>query len=130
MFTDKEREAVKQWYSQPHVLERAREIKETGALDELEDWIHRVCLMPLSKHDDLPDFMRDDDGKPLFADSLSPIKDEDKWQDAIDVGWAVMNELVGVSQDAVHRYVAKNQKDDWQAFLDSIERRKKERGES
>lgn len=130
MFSDKERDAVKQWYSQPHVLKRAQEISETGALDELEEWVHKFCLMPLSKHDDLPDYMRDGEGKPLFADSLSPIKDKEKWQDAIEVGWTVMEEEIGVSLDDVHRFEAKFQKDDWQAFLDSIERRKKERGEA
>ena len=130
MFTDKERDAVTKWYSQPHVLKRAQELADAGTMDELEDWIHRECLMPLGKHDALPDYMRNDEGGPLFKENLSPIANEDIWQDAIEVGWRIVKEEIGVSQDDVHRAIATQQKDDWQSFMDSIERRKRERGDA
>ena len=51
-----------------------------------------------------------------------------QWRDAIEVGWQVMERELGFCHDDIHKGIAKTQKDDWQAFLDSIERRKRERG--
>ena len=128
MFTDKERDAVVRWYSEPQVLERARELYEAGQYEPLEEYLHKTCLIPLGRHDELPDYMRNDNGKPLFKNNLSPIQDEEQWKDAIEIAWEVMRDRCDIDHDEIHRTIAAAQKDDWQAFLESIERRKRERG--
>ena len=93
-------------------------------------YLHRTCLLPLSRVDTLPAYLRTEKGKPLFKFGLSPIKEEDNWKDAIEIGWEVVEQNAGVLHDVIHQTIAKEQQDNWQAFLDSIERRKKERGQT
>lgn len=129
MLSIDEREALKRWYAEPRVIERAQELIEEREYQQLEDYLHKTCLLPLSKHDQLPDYLRDTEtGKPLFPTNLNPLKDEEKWQDAIDVGWEVIREKLGVGHDDIHRGIATIQEKDWQAFIESVEKRKKERG--
>ena len=125
--SDREREALEQWYSQAHILVEARRLYDAEKDEELEEYLHRECLLPLSRHAELPDFMRDEDGEPLFPTNLDPTRDVDKWQDAIEVGWAVLERKVGIIHDEIHRRTAARQQSDWDAFLESVERRKKER---
>jgi len=129
MLTIEEREALRQWYGEPGVLGRARELIATREYQQLEELVHRTSLLPLGDHDSLPGYMRGTDGRPLFPTNLNPIKDEARWQDAIDVGWEVMRERLGVGHDDIHRSIASDQERDWKAFIESVERRKKERGE-
>lgn len=129
MLTDRERDALVRWYSQQHVLDRARELYDEEAHEDLEEFLHKKCLLPLGRHDKLPDYLLNDDGEPLFKHDLNPFGDEEKWQDAIEVGWQVMEDKLGFSHSDVHRAIAGKQKDDWEAFLESVEQRKRERGE-
>lgn len=130
MLTDTEREALTRWYGRPEVLQRARELFDRGDHLGLEEFLHKGALMPLGKHDELPDYLKKDDGKPLFENNLNPGVDLEQWQDAIEVGWEVMEDELGFGHDDIHKAIASEQQDEWQAFLDSVEQRKKERGES
>lgn len=130
MLTDQEQSALRTWYAQPHILKEAEQFYKDGALERMEDYLHKVCILPLGRHDQLPDFMKNDQGEPLFPDNLDPRENEEKWQDAIEIGWAVMKEKLGVSHDDIHKNIANIQQKDWDAFMKSVEERKKERGRS
>ena len=127
MLSDRERSALEQWYGQDKVLTEARRLYESKDDESLEEHLHMMCLLPLSRHAELPDYMKTDDGGPLFPSNLHPKADLEKWRDAVEVAWAVMERELGVTRDEINRRVAKTQKDDWKAFMDSVERRKKER---
>jgi len=127
MFNDEMRLALRQWYSREEVLDEARRLIENKDYIRLEDSVHKLFLLPLSKHDELPNYMRNADGSPLFPTNLSPIVDEPLWQDAIDVGWEIMQEKLGFSRDKLHTSIAEVQEEDWKNFLESVERREKER---
>ncbi len=128
MLKDKQRDAVARWYAREEVLDQARRLAGVQEYEELEAFVHKGALMPLGRHHELPDYMRDDEGGPLFPDNLSPMADEEQWQDAIEIGWEVVERETGVSHDDVHRAVAADQQDDWAAFMASVEQRKKSRG--
>ena len=128
MFDDEKRLALRQWYSRDEVLDEARRLIEKQDYILLEDSVHKLFLLPLSQHDQLPDYMRDANGAPLFPTNLNPKEDEELWQDAIDVGWEIVHEKLGFARDELHVNIAKAQEDDWKSFIESVERRKKERG--
>lgn len=125
--TDTEQEALRRWYSQEELLREARRLAEGKDYLRLEDYLHKTCLLPLGRHDQLPDYLKTEEGAPLFPTNLDPRVDQEKWQDAIEVAWLVMKEEVGLSHDDVHRSVADAQEQDWQSFIESVERRKRER---
>lgn len=127
MLTDAEREALTWWYSQDEVLQQARDLARKKAHEELEEYLHRSVLLPLSNREALPDAMRDEDGAPIFPTHLDPRADEAKWQDAIELGWDVVQKELSISRDDIHRSIATEQEKDWEAFMESIERRKRER---
>jgi hypothetical protein len=128
VLTEEERKALTQWYSETTVLETAKTLIDEKRWDRLEDYLHKGCLMPLGRHDRLPDYMRNPEGEALFADNLDPRVNLEKWQDAVEVAWAVMKDKLGFAHDDIHRTVAQAQQSDWEAFMESVERRKKERG--
>jgi hypothetical protein len=127
MLNDRERSALEQWYGRDAVLTEARRLYDTKADEALEEHLHMLCLLPLAHHDELPDYMKADNGETLFPSNLNPKADLEKWRDAVEVAWEVMEREFGFTRDEINQRVAKNQKDDWQAFMDSVERRKKER---
>lgn len=127
MLTDEERQALTRWYGEPTVLERAQELHDTQPPEDLEVFLHKTCLLPLGRHDELPEYMRNAEGGPLFKDNLNPGVDIDKWRDAIEVGWEVLQDRLGITHDEIHRAVASEQQDEWQRFLDSVEQRKRDR---
>jgi len=129
MLTDIEHNALKQWYSRDKVIKEARSLYEQKADEELEELLHMICLVPLSRHAELPDYMLAGEGKPLFPTNLNPAADLEKWQDAIEVGWEVMQEKLGFTHDDIHRRIAEIQDSDWKEFLARAERRKKEKEE-
>jgi hypothetical protein len=130
MMDEKQTEALKKWYSQEWILDAVRKAEKAGEWDDLETHVQRHALMPLSKHAELPDYMTDDEGKPLFPTNCNPLHDQDSWQDAIEVGWAVIEEKTGVSMDKVQGELRKEKNADWEVFMKSIEERKKKRGDS
>ena len=92
MLTERQEKALRQWYSEEKVLGEAQRLFDNKTFQDLEQYIQKTCLLPLGRHDALPDYMRDDDGDTIFPSNLDPRVDEGKWQDAIEVGWAVMEE--------------------------------------
>lgn len=127
MLTIEEREAVKRWYSRQEVLDRANELIQQKNFQDLELYLHKTCLLPIGRHDQLPDYLRTAEGAPMFPQNLNPLKEEERWQGAIEVGWEVIRENLGVGHDDIHRNIANEQEQDWEAFLASVEERKKAR---
>jgi len=126
--TERQKAALRQWYSQPHVLDAALTYLDYGDWSGMEEYMHRDALMPIARIDRLPDFMRDESGAPLFPTGINPIADLETWQDAIEVGWEVMETERGISHARVHKEIARLQQDDWDRFLRSAEERKKSGG--
>ena len=118
LLDDTQKKALETWYAQDWILEKVRELRQADRWEELEEFVHRDALMPVGKHDELPDYMRNDEGKTLFPDNLSPIANLEGWQDAIEVGWAVMDDRLGLTQDEVHIRIRDIQNADWDDFLD------------
>ena len=124
---DRQKEALRRWYSRPEILDDARELSREERWEDLEEHVQMVALMALSRRDQLPDYLLGEDGKPLLPNGANPMRDVEEWRDAIEVGWEVMERELGVSQAHLHRSIAKQQSDDWAAFLKDAERRKQER---
>ncbi len=128
MLTDQELEALRLWYRQPHILEEVRRLVEQDDLVLLEEYLHMTCLFPLSRHSELPGFMKKSDGAPLFPHNLNPKVALDAWRDAIEVGWEVVEAETGLSREEANHRIAHEEQEDWERFLKSVEQRKKERG--
>ncbi len=128
MLDDKERAAITRWYAQDHIVAEARRLRDAGDMLDLEEYVNKRALFGLGRHDDLPDYLRTDGGEPLFPDNLSPVASEERWQDAVEIGWEVLGPKIGVTYDDVHRAIAAEQQDEWEAFMASVARREKERG--
>jgi len=126
MLDDKQKDALRNWYKRPKILDEARKRIENEYWEDLEELLHMRCLIPLSRTQELPDYLKTDEGEALLP-SLDPRSNLEAWQDAIEVGWEVVESELGVSHDAVHEAIGKQQKDDWGDFLTSVEQRKKER---
>jgi len=129
MLSKEEIDALVRWYHEPELLAQARKLVERQSWEELEEYLHMTCLFPLSRHSELPDYMRNEEGKPRFPTNLNPKKDLEKWQDAIEIGWDMVREQFSLTHDEIHRHVAREQRQDWDAFMESVEQRKKERGD-
>jgi hypothetical protein len=128
MLDETQKDALRQWYRRPEILDQARKRIETEAWEDLEELIHMRSLIPLGRTQDLPDYLKTADGEALLP-SVDPRANLEGWQDAIEVGWEVIETETGVSHEAVHGAIAKQQRDGWDEFMKSIERRKKERGQ-
>ena len=129
MLDDKQKDALRNWYKRPKILDEARKRIESEYWEDLEELLHMRCLIPLSRTQELPDYLKTAEGEALLP-SLDPRSNLEAWQDAIEVGWEVVESELGVSHDAVHEAIGKQQKEGWEEFLNSIEKRKKERGGS
>ena len=127
MLNDTQKDALRRWYARPEVTEKARELAREELWEDLEEHVQMASLMPLSRTDQLPDYLLGEDGKPLLPNNASPMNDVEEWQDAIEVGWEVMERELGVSQEHVHRSIARRQGDAWDSFMKDAERRKAER---
>jgi len=126
MLDDRQKQALGRWYGRSEVLDEARGYIERQEFDDLEELIHMRALLPLGRTSELPDYLRNDDGSSLLP-SLNPRSNLEAWQDAIEVGWRVLEAELGLSQDTVHRAIARQQQEAWDSFLASVERRKRER---
>ena len=127
MLTKTETDALHRWYATDAVVDKARSLLDRQQYLELEEFIHMTSLVPLHRHTELPDYMLDDEGKPLFPSNLNPRNDQEKWQDAVEIGWKVVEEKLGLTHDDLHRRVASEQDDDWDRFMKSVEARKNAR---
>jgi hypothetical protein len=127
MLNDKQKDALRSWYKRPEVLDQARTRIKNEYWEDLEELLHMRCLIPLNRTQELPDYLKTDEGEPLLP-SVDPRSDLEAWQDAIEVGWEVIESELGVSRDAVHEAIGKQQKKNWEDFLNSVEQRKKQRG--
>ncbi len=128
MLDDRQKDAVRRWYARPEIVDKARALHREGRWEDLEEHVNMLSLMPLSDIDRLPDYLKREDGKPLIPSNLNPHKDIEAWRDAVEVGWEVMEREIGVSQALLHQSIARRQEGDWDEFVKSGERRKKERG--
>ena len=126
MLDDKQKDALRRWYRQPGILEQARKRIENEYWEDLEELVHMRSLIPLGRTRDLPDYLKTDEDQALLP-SVDPRSNQEAWQDAIEVGWEVIEAELGVSHDAVHAAISKQQKSNWEDFMDSIEKRKRER---
>ena len=128
MLDDEQKDAIRRWYARPEIVEKARALHREGRWEDLEEHVNMRSLMPLSNIDQLPDYLKQEDGKPLIPSNLDPRKDIEEWRDAVEVGWEVMDRKIGVSQALLHQSIAGRQDEDWNEFMKSIEARKKKRG--
>jgi hypothetical protein len=128
MLDDKQKDAIRRWYARPQIVEKARALHREGRWEDLEEHVNILSLMPLGNIDQLPEYLKQEDGKPLIPSNLNPRKDIEEWRDAVEIGWEIMDREIGVSQALLHQNVARRQKDDWQEFMKSVEARKKKRG--
>jgi len=129
MMQENEKNALRRWYSQEWVLAAVNKAKDMEDWDTLEATVQRNALLPLSKHEQLPDYMCAAEGKPLFPTNLSPLYDQEGWQDAIEIGWDVIREKTGVSMEFVQAQIRAEKDADWEVFMKSVEERKKARGQ-
>jgi hypothetical protein len=130
MLDEKQKNALKIWYEQSWILDSVKRSFDAQDWEDVEAIVHRNGLYPLGKHAELPDYMRNDEGKPLFPTNLNPINDMEGWQDAIEIGWAVVAEKLGFTMDEVQQHIRDEQDADWEIFMKSVEERKKARGQS
>ncbi len=128
MLDDRQKDAVRRWYARSEIVDKARALHREDRWEDLEEHVNMLSLMPLSDIDRLPDYLKREDGKPLIPSNLNPHKDIEAWRDAVEVGWEVMEREIGVSQALLHESIARKQEGDWDEFVKSGERRKKERG--
>lgn len=128
MLDDRQKDALRRWYARPEIIDEARKLQREGRWEDLEEQVNMLSLMPLGKIDQLPDYLMQENGEPLIPNKLDPRKDIEEWRDAVEVGWEVMDREIGVSQTLLHQKIAQQQDGNWDEFLQSVERRKKERG--
>ncbi len=91
----------------------------------LDDSDIRWLLEPLSKIDQLPDYLKQEDGKALIPSNLDPRNDIEGWRDAVELGWEAMDREIGVSQALLHQKIAEGQSQDWNEFMKRAETREK-----
>jgi hypothetical protein len=130
-FDETRRKALERWYDRDEVLNPLRTWLEKEKWYELEQYVRQDALLPLTFRDHLPDWMRDEEGEPLFSvEHLHPGQNPEGWGEAVDIGWSVVERRLDVERDDVVARIEKIQEDDWQRFLESVERRKRERGQA
>lgn len=123
MLDDRQKDALRRWYGQEKLLGQFKALIDREEWEDLEEHLQMRCLFPLSRHSELPDYLKNDDGTPLFPTNLNPGQDVEVWRDGIEVGWEVIREKFGVRQDDIHRSLAREQEADWRSFIESAEKR-------
>ncbi len=112
-----QKKALAAWYARNEVLEEVGRLRDGALWEELEEYIHMGALMPVGRSDTLPGFMKNKEGRTLFPDNLNPRSNLEGWRDAIEVGWAVVEEKLGLTRDEVHIRIRDAQNEDWERFL-------------
>jgi len=126
MLSDIQKNALQEWYSQDWILDGVRGLMQAAKWEELEEYVHMDALLPIGRHDALPVYMRNEKGAPLFPDNLNPTANLEGWQDAIEVGWTVVEQKLGLSHDTVHVKIRDAQDQDWESFTRRHEGKKRE----
>jgi len=128
MLNDEQKTALRRWYERSEVLDEARQCVRKENWTDLEEHIQMRSLFPLVRTTELPDYLKNEKGEALLP-SLNPRNNQEAWEDAVAVGWSVVQSELGLSHEDVHRAIATQQKSDWESFMNSVEKRKQERGE-
>ena len=123
MLDDRQKEALRQWYRGDDVHHEAKRLIDTEDWENLEELIQMRALFGLSRHSELPDYLKDGD-KPLIPSNCNPRQDEEGWKDAVDVGWEVVEADFGLSRDEIHLRIRDWQERSWESFLRSVDERK------
>ncbi len=118
-------EALRKWYSRSEILDVFRSLANAGKWEELEEFLQKDSLLPLGRHDTLPDYLKTAEDTPLFPENLSPAADIEEWRDAVDIGWEVVEENLGITRDEVHIKIRDAQDADWKSFIDRAKDRRK-----
>jgi len=129
MLSDKQKAGLRQWYRRPDVLDEARRLVKAQEFEALEEHIQMRALFPLSRHGDLPDYMKDDEGKPLLPHNAHPRDDLEEWRDVVELGWEVVEAEFGMSRDDIHLTIRDQQQRSWETFLQSVDERKSKKNE-
>lgn len=124
MLSDKQKDGLGQWYRQPDILDEARRLVKAQEYESLEEHIQMRSLFALSRHKELPDYMKDDEGKPLLPHNAHPRDDIEEWRDVVEVGWEVVEAEFGMSRDQIHLAIKGQQESSWESFLQSVDDRK------
>lgn len=128
MLDNNQREALRQWYRREAIRDEATRLIRDEDWEGLEEFIQMRALFPLARHSELPDYLRTEKG-PLIPSNCNPRTDVEEWRDAVDVGWAVVQELFGLSRDEIHLKIKAWQERSWETFLKSVDERMKNRSE-
>jgi hypothetical protein len=126
VFDEKQKDGLRQWYRQPKIMDEARKLIKHQDWEDLEELLHMRCLFALGRTKELPDYLKNDDGSALLP-SVDPRNNLEAWQDTIEVGWEVVEADLGMSRDQGHHAIAESQKTNWDAFMKSVDERKRTR---
>lgn len=128
-FDETHREALRRWYGRDECIEKLRALAEAENWFDLEQYVRQDGLMPLVFRDDLPDWLVQEDGKPVFTPAdLHPGNNREGWAEAVEIGWAVVEERLGVARSMVEGHMDSVAEADWDRFMKSVEEREKGRG--
>lgn len=126
MLDEKQREALRQWYRRDSIREEAGRLAKAEDWEGLEEFVQMRALFPLSRHNELPDYLKTETG-PLIPSNCNPRDDVEGWRDAVEVGWEVVHEILGLSRDEIHLRIKHWQDQSWEAFLRSVDDRMQRR---
>ena len=54
MMDDRQKDALRRWYSRPEILDEARKLSRQERWEDLEEHVQMAALMPLSRTEQLP----------------------------------------------------------------------------
>jgi len=124
MLDEKQRDALRQWYRRDDIRDEAERLIRDEEWEGLEEFIQMRALFPLSRHGELPDYLKTESG-PLIPSNCNPRTDVEEWRDAVEVAWSVVEEIFGLTRDDVHLRIKDWQEQSWETFLKSVDERMK-----
>lgn len=126
MLDDRQRDALRRWYRREDTRDEMQRLIESEDWENLEEFVQMRSLFGLSRHAELPAYLKDGD-KPLIPSNCNPRQDEEDWRDAVELGWEVVEAEFGLSRDTIHLKIKKWQERTWEEFIRSVEERKHQR---
>ena len=99
MMDEKQKNAIRKWYSQNWILEAVKRTLDAEEWEELESLVHRTVLLPLSKHRELPDFMRNET-RFRMVEKVDPKRFAElakKAQESAKHRWSLMQQMAKIS---------------------------------